>query len=123
MHGYMKVIILLAFSSFCMGVAEFIVSGILTDLSKHFEILIGEAGNMATLYALGVVIGAPIVSVLISPWSYKIQLCFTLFVFCVANLVVFFSDFFYLTLFARFVAGLMHGQFFVITERSDRRRG
>ena len=72
MHGYMKIIILLAFSSFCMGVAEFIISGILTNLSRHFNVLIGEAGNLATMYALGVVIGAPIVSVLISSLSFML---------------------------------------------------
>lgn len=114
MHGYMKIIILLAFSSFCMGVAEFIISGILTNLSRHFNVLIGEAGNLATMYALGVVIGAPIVSVLISSWNYRIQLVFALFIFSCANTIIFFSDSFLLTLVARFVCGLMHGLFFVI---------
>ena len=114
MHGYMKIIILLAFSSFCMGVAEFIISGILTNLSRHFNILIGEAGNLATMYALGVVIGAPIVSILISSWNYRTQLVFALFIFSCANTIIFFSDSFLLTLVARFVCGLMHGLFFVI---------
>lgn len=114
MQNYMRVIILLAFSSFCMGVAEFIISGILPSLSKYFSVKIGEAGNLATLYALGVVIGAPILSVVVSKWNYKIQLSLTLMIFCLGNLVIFFSQSFALTLVARFICGLMHGLFFVI---------
>ncbi|RDU66566.1 MFS transporter [Helicobacter didelphidarum] len=114
MQGYMKTIILLAFSSFCMGVAEFIISGIITNISKHYNILVGEAGNLATLYAIGVVIGAPIVSVLISAWNYKLQLAFTLFIFCFSNAIIFFADNFLIMLIARFIGGLMHGLFFVI---------
>lgn len=114
MRGYQKIITLLAFSSFCMGVAEFIISGILPSIAKHFAIPSSQAGNLATLYALGVVIGAPLISVLISSWHYKLQLCFTMLVFSLANIIIFFSNIFHLTLFARFVCGLMHGLFFVI---------
>lgn len=114
MRGYKWIILLLAFSSFCLGVAEFIVSGILTDLARFYGVLDSDVGYLATLYACGVVVGAPIVSVLISSWHYRAQLCFTLGVFCAANAVVFMSDSLLLALVARFVSGLMHGLFFVI---------
>ena len=110
----MKIIILLALSSFCMGVAEFIISGILPALSQYFGVLVGEAGNISTLYALGVVLGAPVISILISRWNYKTQLIFTLLIFCISNAVIFISPYFALTLLARFISGLMHGLFFVI---------
>lgn len=114
MRGYKWIILLLAFSSFCLGVAEFIVSGVLTDLSKFYGVLDSDVGYLATLYACGVVIGAPIVSVLISSWNYRIQLCFTLGVFCISNAIVFWSASLLIALLARFVSGLMHGLFFVI---------
>ena len=114
MQHYMRIIALLAFSSFCLGVAEFIVSGILTSLSLHYGALDSETGNLATLYAFGVVIGAPIVSVLISAWNYRNQLIFTLMVFCLSNVIMFMSDTLWVALIARFVSGLMHGLFFVI---------
>lgn len=110
----MRIIILLAFSSFCLGVAEFIISGILPSLSQYFKVGVGEAGNLSTLYALGVVIGAPIMSVLISKWNYRLQLVFTLLVFCICNAFIFISPSFIFTLLARFISGLMHGLFFVI---------
>ncbi len=114
MRGYMWIIVLLAFSSFCLGVAEFIVSGILTGLSLYYKILDSQAGHLASMYAIGVVIGAPIVSVLISAWNYRKQLFFTLIVFCISNIVVFVTDIFFIALIARFISGLMHGLFFVI---------
>lgn len=114
MQHYMRIVVLLAFSSFCLGVAEFIVSGILTSLSLYYGVLDSETGNLATLYALGVVIGAPIVSVLISTWNYRNQLVFTLLVFCLSNIIMFMSNTLWVALFARFIGGLMHGLFFVI---------
>ncbi|WP_163532045.1 MFS transporter [Helicobacter suis] len=114
MRHYMRIIALLACSSFCLGVAEFIVSGILTRLSVYYGVSNSEAGNLATFYACGVVVGAPIVSVLISSWNYRNQLVFTLSVFCLSNAAVFLSNTLWVALFARFISGLMHGLFFVI---------
>lgn len=110
----MKIVVLLAFSSFCMGASEFLVSGILTNLSQYFQISDARAGNLAAFYAIGVVIGAPIISVLISSWHYRRQLVFTLLVFCIAHITIFLSDNFIIVLIARFISGLMHGLFFVV---------
>ncbi len=114
MRHYLQIIILLAFSSFCLGVAEFIVSGILTPLSAYYGVSDSQVGNLATLYALGVVVGAPIVSVLISAFNYRNQLIFTLGLFCLSNAIMFVSSSLWVALVARFIGGLMHGLFFVI---------
>ncbi|PAF44102.1 MFS transporter [Helicobacter sp. 11S02629-2] len=112
--GYLKVILLLALSSFCMGVAEFIVAGILTKLGARYSLSDELIGYMSTVYAVGVVIGAPILSLLISRFNYKTQLASTILVFGFSNLAIFIFDNFWLSLVARFVGGLMHGLFFVI---------
>lgn len=109
-----KGIFALALSAFCMGVTEFIVAGILPDLAQHFMVSQPVAGWLVTIYAIGVVIGAPILTIPISRLDRKYQLMLNLFIFLLANLVVAISDNFYLTLCARFVAGCMHGVFFVI---------
>ncbi|WP_104683303.1 MFS transporter [Helicobacter felis] len=114
MRHYLRIIILLAFSSFCLGVAEFIVSGILTQLSVYYGVSDSQVGNLATLYALGVVVGAPIVSVLISSFNYRNQLIFTLALFSLSNAIMFVSSSLWVALVARFIGGLMHGLFFVI---------
>lgn len=109
-----KGIFALALSAFCMGVTEFIVAGILPDLAQHFMVSQPVAGWLVTIYAIGVVIGAPILTIPISRLDRKYQLMLNLFIFLLANLIVAISDNFYLTLCARFVAGCMHGVFFVI---------
>ena len=109
-----KGIFALALSAFCMGVTEFIVAGILPDLAQHFMVSPPVAGWLVTIYAIGVVIGAPILTIPISRLDRKYQLMLNLFIFLLANLIVAISDNFYLTLCARFVAGCMHGVFFVI---------
>ena len=109
-----KGIFALALSAFCMGVTEFIVAGILPDLAQHFMVSQPVAGWLVTIYAIGVVIGAPILTIPISRLDRKYQLMLNLLIFLLANLIVAISDNFYLTLCARFVAGCMHGVFFVI---------
>ncbi|RDU61127.1 MFS transporter [Helicobacter marmotae] len=107
-------IIVLALSAFCMGVTEFIIAGVLQDVKLYFDIDSNQAGYLTTMYALGVVIGAPLLSMPFSGLNRKYQLLLNLFVFAVANLVIFLSDNFTLSVLARFVAGTQHGVFFVI---------
>ncbi|PAF54479.1 MFS transporter [Helicobacter sp. 13S00482-2] len=109
-----KAILALALSSFCMGVTEFIVAGILPDIANYFNITQPKAGWLVTLYALGVVIGAPLLTIPLSSMNQKNQLLINLGIFAVANLIIAISDSFYVSLFARLIAGLMHGVFFVI---------
>ncbi|PAF43345.1 MFS transporter [Helicobacter sp. 11S03491-1] len=109
-----KAIFALALSSFCMGVTEFIVAGILPDIAKYFQVTQPTAGWLVTIYAIGVVIGAPLLSIPLSPLNRKYQLLINLGIFALANLTIAISSNFYLSLFARVVAGFMHGVFFVI---------
>ena len=109
-----KTIIVLALSAFCMGVTEFIIAGVLQDIKIYFDIDSNQAGYLTTMYALGVVIGAPLLTIPLSSFNRKWQLLLNLFVFALANFVIFISDHFALSVFARFVAGTQHGVFFVI---------
>ncbi|MCE3037317.1 MFS transporter [Helicobacter sp. faydin-H20] len=112
MRSY-QAILVLALSAFCMGVTEFVVAGILPKLAVFFEVAESKAGFLVTIYAIGVVIGAPLLSVPLSCVDRRRQLLINLAIFIVANLMIGLSTNFYLTAFARFVAGCMHGVFFV----------
>ena len=109
-----KTILVLALSSFCMGVTEFIIAGVLQDVKSFFEIDSNKAGLLTTMYALGVVIGAPLLTIPLSGFNRKMQLLLNLAVFGIANLVIYLSDDFWVNVIARFVAGTQHGVFFVI---------
>lgn len=114
MENYKKAIFALALSAFCMGVTEFVMAGVLIDVQNYFNIDAKSAGYLTTLYALGVVIGAPLISIILSFYKRHIQLLINIAVFAFANLTIFFSTNFYLSAFARFIAGTQHGVFFVI---------
>jgi DHA1 family arabinose polymer transporter-like MFS transporter len=57
-----KTIFSLALGTFGLGMAEFGIMGVLTELAHDTGISIPSAGNMISFYAFGVVIGAPIVA-------------------------------------------------------------
>ncbi len=97
-----------------MGVAELSMAGILNNLADSFNISPSQAGYLTTFYALGVIIGAPLLSIPLSSLHRKAQLSVNLGIFALGNLIIFLSSDFYLTAFARFVCGCMHGVFFVI---------
>lgn len=113
-----KTILVLALSSFCMGVTEFIIAGVLQDVKAFFDIDSNKAGLLTTLYALGVVIGAPILTIPLSKYNRKWQLLINLAIFALANFVIYVSDSFWVNVVARFVAGTQHGVFFVIATLS-----
>ncbi|MBK1991215.1 MFS transporter [Campylobacter sp. 2018MI35] len=114
MQNYKKAIFALALSAFCMGVTEFVMAGVLVDVQNYFNIDAKSAGYLTTLYALGVVIGAPLISIILSFYKRHMQLLINIAIFAFANLIIFFSTNFYLSAFARFIAGTQHGVFFVI---------
>lgn len=114
MKTYKKTIFALALSAFCLGVTEFVMAGVLVDVESYFEIDAKTAGWLTTLYAIGVFIGAPLVSIPLSRYDRRTQLLINLSIFAIANFIIFLSTNFYITAFARFVAGTQHGVFFVI---------
>ncbi len=108
-----RIIMLLALSSFCMGVTEFIIAGILPDIASFFHISQSSAGWLVTIYAIGVVLGAPLLSIPLSHTDRRTQLLINLIVFIFAHLILVLSNNFTTSLIARFIAGCMHGVFFV----------
>ncbi|QOR01272.1 MFS transporter [Campylobacter sp. 2014D-0216] len=114
MHHYKKAVIALALSSFCMGVTEFVMAGVLIDIQNYFNIDAKTAGWLTTLYAIGVVIGALSFTIFLSPYQRHVQLIVNISIFALANLAIYFSDSFYLSAFARFIAGTQHGVFYII---------
>ncbi len=95
-----------------MGVTEFVMAGVLVDVEAYFSVDAKTAGYLTTLYAIGVVIGAPLITIPLSRFHRHIQLLSNLGIFALANFIIFFSQNFYLTAFARFIAGTQHGVFF-----------
>lgn len=73
---YEKVIFSLALGTFGLGMAEFGIMGVLTELARDVGITIPAAGHMISFYAFGVVLGAPIIALFPTAFLSSIFCCF-----------------------------------------------
>ncbi|CUI37294.1 MFS transporter [Achromobacter xylosoxidans] len=102
----------LAIAAFGIGTTEFVISGLLPGIAAEFNISIPMAGNMATSYALGVFIGAPITIILGARLPPKAMLAWLLALFVIGNLVTALAPNYTLALAGRVITSLTHGAFF-----------
>ncbi len=106
-----KSLIALAFGTLGLGIAEFVMMGILPNVASALHISLTKAGHFISAYALGVCLGAP---ALVLARKYPLKkilltlMCFIL----VGNLCVALSTNYYFMLFGRLLSGLPHGAYF-----------
>ncbi|KJN18464.1 MFS transporter AraJ [Enterobacter sichuanensis] len=107
-----KTIFSLALSTFGLGMAEFGIMGVLTELAQDTGISIPSAGNMISFYAFGVVIGAPIVALFSGKFSLKTTLLFLVAMSAVGNTLFTFSTSYFWLATGRLISGFPHGAIF-----------
>ncbi|MGQ5608533.1 MFS transporter [Streptomyces sp. EKS3.2] len=104
----------LAIGAFGIGTTEFVIMGVLPQVAGDFGVTIPTAGWLVSGYALGVVIGAPLLTVLGTRVSRKKMLLFLMGLFIAGNALSAAAPSFGLMLTGRIVASLAHGAFFGI---------
>ncbi|MER7708101.1 MFS transporter [Kitasatospora sp. NPDC097605] len=104
----------LAVGAFGIGTTEFVIMGLLPEIAADYGVSIPTAGLLVTGYALGVVLGAPLLTVLGTRISRKRMLMLLMGLFVLGNLVSALAPSFGLMLTGRVVASLAHGAFFGI---------
>ncbi|MBQ1093636.1 MFS transporter [Streptomyces sp. B93] len=104
----------LAIGAFGIGTTEFVIMGVLPQVADDFGVTIPTAGWLVSGYALGVVVGAPLLTVLGTKVSRKKMLMFLMALFVVGNALSAVAPTFGLMLVGRVVASLAHGAFFGI---------
>lgn len=104
----------LAISAFGIGTTEFVPVGLLSSLANDLNISITLAGLLISGYAMGVAVGAPILTAATNKMSRKSLLMMLMLVFIVGNSVAALSANFALLLVARFITAFSHGVFFSI---------
>ncbi|HCD3309970.1 TPA: MFS transporter AraJ [Enterobacter chengduensis] len=107
-----KTIFSLALGTFGLGMAEFGIMGVLTELARDAGISIPAAGNMISFYAFGVVIGAPIVALFSGKFSLKTTLLFLVAMCAVGNALFTFSTSYFWLAMGRLISGFPHGAIF-----------
>lgn len=130
-----KALIALAFGTFCLGISEYVMMGILPYLAEAFHVTIPEAGHFITAYAIGVCVGAPLIVLCCRKWPLKriLFLLMGLFTFSVAAMALcptsdtYSASCYWMMMVFRFIGGLPHGAFFatsaIVADRLSKGEG
>lgn len=106
-----KSLVALAFGTLALGIAEFVMMGILPDVSRYFGVSIPTAGHCISAYALGVCCGAPLL-VVFHKYPLKHLLLFLACLILFGAALSASAQSFLMLVIARFVSGLPHGAYF-----------
>lgn len=100
--------------AFGIGTTEFVIMGLLPDVSRDLQVSIPIAGLLISGYALGVAVGAPIMSLLMARFSRKSSLLWLMGIFTLGNLICAIAPDYTTLMVARVVTSFAHGTFFGI---------
>ena len=107
-------ILALAIGGFAIGTTEFVTMGLLPEIATGVGISIPTAGHVVSAYALGVVVGAPLIATLTARLSRRSVLLWLMVAFAAGNIASSLATSYPLLMLARFLSGLPHGAFFGI---------
>jgi DHA1 family inner membrane transport protein len=113
-HGAVLAQLALALGGFALGTGEFASMGLLPNVARDVHVSVPVAGHMISAYALGVVIGAPLLAVVFARAGRRAMLIGLMVFFATANVLCAVASSYGLIVAARFLAGLPHGAYFGI---------
>ncbi len=104
----------LTLSAFAIGTTEFVIVGLVPTIAQDLGVSLPSAGLLVSLYAVGVAIGAPVLTALTGRWPRKTVLLSLMALFVVGNLFAWQAPSYESLIIARILTGLAHGVFFAI---------
>ncbi|MCC7644609.1 MULTISPECIES: MFS transporter [unclassified Janthinobacterium] len=104
----------LTLSAFAIGTTEFVIVGLLPTIAADLGVNLPSAGLLVSLYALGVAVGAPVLTALTGKIPRKTLLLSLMVLFTLGNLLAWKSPGYETLVVARILTGLAHGVFFSI---------
>lgn len=104
----------LTISAFAIGTTEFVIVGLIPTIAADLQVSLPSAGLLVSLYALGVAIGAPVLTALTGKLPRKLLLLGLMLLFTLGNLVAWQAPGYESLVLARILTGLAHGVFFSI---------
>ncbi|MBY2983265.1 MFS transporter [Rhizobium leguminosarum] len=102
----------LACGGFGIGTGEFAIMGLLPNVAETFSVTTPRAGYVISAYALGVVVGAPVIAVLAAKMARRTLLLMLMLIFAAGNISSAMAPTFESFTLLRFVSGLPHGAYF-----------
>lgn len=105
----------MALGGFGIGTTEFVAMGLLSLIAADFGISEDQAGHIISAYALGVVVGAPLITTLTGSIPRRRLALILMAAFVIGNGLSVFAHSYEMLLVSRFIAGLPHGAYFSVT--------
>nr|WP_049827329.1 MFS transporter [Paenibacillus maysiensis] len=103
---------MLMISAFAIGTTEFVIMGILPEVAGDLHISIRKAGSLVSIYALGVAIGGPLLTILTVRLPRKILLLALMALFVAANVLSANAPSYTVMMIARILSSFTHGTVF-----------
>lgn len=110
--GFVRAMLALGVGGFAIGTGEFVIMGLLPEVARDIGTSIPQAGHVISAYALGVVIGAPVLAVLAAGWRRRALLIALMAVFALGNFATALAPGYLSLNLLRFASGLPHGTYF-----------
>ncbi|WEF33672.1 MFS transporter [Pseudoduganella chitinolytica] len=104
----------LTIGAFAIGTTEFVIVGLLPTIAADLGVTLPSAGLLVSLYALGVAVGAPVLTALTGKLPRKLLLLALMVLFSAGNLLAWQAPGYASLVAARILTGLAHGVFFSI---------
>lgn len=104
----------LTLSAFAIGTTEFVIVGLIPTMASDLQVSLPSAGLLVSLYALGVAVGAPVLTALTGKWNRKHVLLAVMSLFVAGNVMAWQAPGYNTLILARILTGLAHGVFFSI---------
>jgi DHA1 family inner membrane transport protein len=106
------ILLALAMGGFAIGTSEFVVMGLITEIARGFGVTEPQVGHVISAYALGVVVGAPLLAILGARLPRRTLLLWLMGFYALGNLASALAPSYPLMIVFRFIAGLPHGAYF-----------
>ncbi|WP_287861868.1 MFS transporter [Corynebacterium sp.] len=113
-HRYIAMVAM-ALGGFGIGTTEFVAMGLLNLIAEDFAISEDQAGHVISAYAMGVVIGAPLITTLTGSIPRRRLALLLTAAFIIGNGLSVFAHSYWLLMLSRFIAGFPHGAYFSVT--------
>ncbi|QBJ94837.1 MFS transporter [Rhodococcus sp. ABRD24] len=104
----------LAVAVFAMGTSEFMLAGLVPDIAASFDVSIGSAGLLTSAFAIGMIVGAPLMAALARRWPARTTLRLFVLGFAIVHIAGAVTTSFTLLLFTRVIAALANAGFLAV---------
>ncbi len=113
-RGIPLALLALTLGAYAIGTTEFVIVGLIPTIATDLGVSLPSAGLLVSLYALGVAVGAPVLTALTGRVPRKTLLVALMVLFTLGNVIAWMAPSYGSLIVARVLTGLAHGVFFSI---------